>query len=327
MQTKPIDRFFGSRVLARILTDVGPIACLDIGARGGPKEDLEPLAPAVNVYCFEPDAAECDRLNTAFRKSASPFNEVRFFPVALGGNGGRRTLHVTRHPGTSSLLPPLPEAGAKFSRPQYTDVVKTVEVETVPLDMFADQNALPKISFIKIDVEGFELEILKSAEQMLAASVVALRTEVSFFPLREGQPLFCDMADYLKTFDFIPMGFAELHHWRRYSKEKHMRMTDDPIPFSRGQLAHGDMIFFREPDGLPVTSEEDLRTQVKAAFLAMSYGFIDHAAYLLNRREVRDFLKPYGMSVEQELGTVARELAKTWNYTGRGKLFGRKKIL
>ena len=325
MKNRPDYRVLGSRALGRLLADIGPIACLDIGARGGPKEDLLAIAPAAKVYCFEPDALECERLNQRFGSGASPFNEVRFFPVALSKTGGRRTLHMTRHAGASSLLAPLPEVGARFSRPQYVEVVRTVEIDTLPLDEFARQSGLPEISHIKIDVEGLELEILQSAGQMLANSVVALRTEVAFFPLRAGQPLYCDTANFLKSFDFVPMGFAELHHWRRYSADKQLKMTDDPIPFSRGQLAHGDMIFFRDPDQLPAATEAERRNLIKAAFLALSYGYIDHAGYILKRPELAGMLEAYQIKPDDELRTAAQELARAWNYTGVGRGWRRKK--
>ena len=320
-----IEKFFGSFVLGRMLRDIGPIGCLDIGARGGPKGDLLAIAPAANVYCFEPDAVECERLNSKFSHGSSPFNEVRFFPTALSKNGGKRTLHITRHAGASSLLAPLPDIGHKFSRPQYVEVVEKLDIETMPLDEFATQCGLPEISHIKIDVEGLELEILQSAPRLLTESVVAIRSEVAFLPLRAAQPRYCDTAEFLETFDFMPMGFAELHHWRRYSTAKHLTITDDPIPFSRGQIAHGDMIFFRNPDRLPADSEADLRNLVKGAFLAICYGYVDHAGYLLKRPELGDFLKPYNLSLEAELRTVSLGLARRWNYTGAGKLFRRRK--
>jgi FkbM family methyltransferase len=326
MSTIPCFKFLGSTVFGRLLSDVGPISCLDIGARGGPKDDLLSIAPATNIYCFEPDKIECERLNIVFSQNGrSPFNDVRFFPVALSRTGGKRTLHITEHAGASSLLAPLPDVGSNFSRAQYTEVVKTLEVDTIPLDDFANQSNLAEISYIKIDVEGLELEILQSAPRMLAKSVLAIRTEVSFLRYREAQPLYCDVSGHLKTFDFVPMGFAELHHWRRYSTAKHLKVTDDPIPFSRGQIAHGDMLFFRNPDSLPVASEEDLCRQIKAAFLAMSYGFIDHAAYILSRKELIDILKTYDFNMQKELRTVALELARQWNYTKVGKYLGRRK--
>jgi hypothetical protein len=155
--------------------------------------------------------------------------------------------------------------------------------------------------------------------------VVAIRTEVAFLRLRDGQPLFCDLAGHLAGCGFIPMGFTELHHWRRYSKAKQLRVTSEPIPFSRGQLAHGDMLFFRDPDSLPTDGETARRTVLKAAFLAMAYGYVDHAAYLLNRGEINDWLASSGVAVEAELGTVARQLARQWNYTGAGRWFRRRK--
>ena len=64
--------FFGSTELGAILKEVGPIGCLDIGARGGVVEDISPLGEAAFVYGFEPDDEECARLNRTLETGGQP---------------------------------------------------------------------------------------------------------------------------------------------------------------------------------------------------------------------------------------------------------------
>lgn len=325
--TAPANKhFFGSQPLGKLLAEIAPLECMDIGARGGPTKDLIPLAGSVHLYGFEPEEAECRRLNEKFAASPAPFGAIRFFPVALSEKGGPRVLNLTRHRGASTLLSPLPEVGKNYSRSRYTDVEKKVAIETVPLGEFALEEKLENTCFLKIDVEGLELEILKSADNLLSENLLVIRTEVAFLPIREDQPLYCDIDRFLRPYGFVPMGFGELHHWRRFSAGKHLKWTHDPIPFSRGQIAHGDMIFFRDPDSLRTDTEKGVRDALKCAFLAMSYGFLDHAAYLLKNRQVAEFIaaiQPF--AVDEELKRVAKVQASQQGCRGWSRWLGKKK--
>ncbi len=51
---------FGSRQLGALFASA-PMTCIDVGSRGGPKPDLEPIAFAVDWVGFEPDEGECAR--------------------------------------------------------------------------------------------------------------------------------------------------------------------------------------------------------------------------------------------------------------------------
>ncbi|MGD9663329.1 MAG: FkbM family methyltransferase, partial [Porticoccaceae bacterium] len=318
--------FFGSYPLRSVLNEVAPLECMDIGARGGPTKDLLPLAEAVHLYGFEPDKTECTRLNDQFSASPAPFGSMRFFPVALSEKGGKRTLNLTRHRGASTLLTPKPQVGERFSRSRYTDIDEQIPIETVPLGSFATDNNLDQTCFLKIDVEGLELEILKSAENLLRDRLMVVRTEVAFLPIREAQPLYCDIDCFLKQFDFVPMGFGELHHWRRFSSEKHLKWTRGRIPFSRGQIAHGDMIFFRDPDSIETDSDQGARDAIKCAFFAIIYGFLDHAAYLLTKPSTTELLQSiHPCSIEKELARVAKFQASQQGRMGLSRWFGNKR--
>ena len=73
---------------------------IDIGARWGVLERWERLGSASNILCFEPDPAECERLNS----STPPY--VRCLPYGLAEFEGERDIYVTKNPGCSSLYKP-----------------------------------------------------------------------------------------------------------------------------------------------------------------------------------------------------------------------------
>ena len=279
--------FFGSTELVAVLKEVGPIGCLDIGARGGVVEDISPLGQAAFVYGFEPDEEECARLNRTVDTGGHPFGELRFLPAALGPREERRTLNIMRHSGASSILLPDRDITARFPPHQaYYDVTHTVPIDTVPLDRVIDEHGIVNPVYMKIDVEGFELEILKGADELMSSSLLALRSEVAFLPTRLGQPDFADIAAHLKPFGFMPMGFLYLATWRSLTNVKHPRLVDGPVPYSHGQLVHGDVLFLRDPAVLDDRGVDGVEAQIRLAFLALLYDYVDFAHGIFTRPAV-----------------------------------------
>ncbi len=78
-------------------------------------------------------------------------------------------------------------AWSSFGRPQYDQVkpVGTVPVPTRTLDEYVAANHLARINFLKIDVEGYEKQVLEGAARSLSAGLIdALSFEISQIPLQ-----------------------------------------------------------------------------------------------------------------------------------------------
>jgi hypothetical protein len=130
-------------------------------------------------------------------------------------------------------------------------------------------------------------------------------------------PLIEDIIAQLRAFGFLPMGFEELHHWRRTTRVKSPRLAPGTLPFSRGQMIHGDILFFRDPD----TISDDAETLLRAAFLALAYGYVDHAVALMKRAPAVQWLKRvHGFDLERLLGIVSRQHARFYRQQQRRQL-------
>ena len=188
---------------------------------------------------------------------------------------------------------------------------RTAPVETLSLDEAAHRFALREVRHLKIDVEGLELEVFEGARSVLD-ELVAIRTEVAFQPLRQGQPLFADVEAFLRARGFQLICFPEVHSWRRATRAKHPALAVGPVPWSRGQLVHADAFFLREPEDLDVSSDAGARRAVQAAFLALVYGHVDHARAYLGlpavERFVRDGCGLDRPAVERGLATASMAL-------------------
>ena len=108
----------------------GGLTVADVGARWGAAESWFRLKPLARLVGFEPDPAECARLNAL----ADPAAE-RVHPTALGRHDGPGTLHVTTHAGCSSLYPPSEAALRAHPRLRsFMTVVDRVGVQLSRLD-------------------------------------------------------------------------------------------------------------------------------------------------------------------------------------------------
>jgi hypothetical protein len=94
-----------------------------------------------------------------------------------------------------------------------------------------------QVDFIKLDLEGGELAVLRGAEHILATSV-GLHVEVCFQPLRIDQPLFGQITGFLyqRGLDFID--FVTIMRWER----DHYR--------GLGQAVAADALYLRSPEGV-----------------------------------------------------------------------------
>jgi FkbM family methyltransferase len=271
---------FEKTPLAAVLRDLSIVA-VDAGARGGVDSDLLPIAFAVDVLGFEPDPQAFARLSSSNRLSEG-WKSVRYLPAALAGASGQRTLHVPTDPEGASLLKPDPAIGTRFDKLQFFTGIREVPVDCVTLDAAIASASVGAPAYLKLDVEGAELEVLAVAPRTLG-SLVAVKTEVSFLPFRHGQALAGDVDAFLRARGFQPMDFLELSRWRRYGYVLHPHADGQPIPYSRGQIAHGDALYFRDPATVSDDDDAGRRRLLTIAAIALSFGFFDFAATILQR--------------------------------------------
>jgi FkbM family methyltransferase len=263
-----------------------PVVAIDVGSRGGFEPDLDPIAWSVDAIGFEPDPVELARLERIVATQRQPWRSIRHVPAALSGRSGHRNLHIPITPDSASLLEHDPSVGERFGKPAMFTVDRIVDVDTMTIDEAIARFELPPPHYLKLDIEGAELEVLASGEKALT-STLALKTEVSFIPMRRQQPLATDVDVFLRDRGFHLVDFIRAVHWRRNSYVPHPHLTRGRIPYSRGEIAHGDYLYFREPDTIPT---DDAPLSLRAAVLAMTHGFFDYASALLERPSVSRYL-------------------------------------
>ncbi|HSH28777.1 MAG TPA: FkbM family methyltransferase [Thiohalobacter sp.] len=300
---------FLSRELAALGNGIS-ITCLDIGARGGIVQDLTPLARLINAVGFEPDTEECRLLNLGV-SDTEHWKSIQYLPIALGCHGTRK-LKLYRQRGCSSMLDADTVLAAQFMRDKYYILDQEVSVHPVPLDLAAEQYGFTDASYIKIDIQGMELDVFQSGEKLISSEIFAIRSEVSFLPVYKNQPLIWDICQHLAERDFIPVEFNELHSWRRYSMAKIPVLSKGDFPYSKGQLIHGDILFFKNVSAMPDSADDEIEKCIKGGLIAATYGFIDYSYALFSKANVaRTLLEKYGIDGARFLAHVSGRMAKS----------------
>jgi FkbM family methyltransferase len=183
-----------------------------------------------SVTGFEPQEIPLSELN----RNKGP--RERYFPYAIG-NGEEGTFHLCKARPMSSLLAPDPDHLALFNEfPKMGTVDRQIRISTRRLD---DIDEIEDVDFLKIDIQGAELEVFKSGRNKLAKTV-AVQTEVSFVSLYRDQPAFGTVDLSLREMGFIPHCLAELKRWSIVP----LVFGDTRTPGN--QLLEADLVYVRD---------------------------------------------------------------------------------
>jgi FkbM family methyltransferase len=132
---------------------------LDVGAHHGYYSLLAApiLKNAGCIVAFEPSSRERRKLR--WNLMLNGFRFVKVEPVALGSEEGSSDFFIVRGK----------ETGCNSMRPPDVDepVVKKC-VQVLTLDHYLASQNIKSVDFLKLDVEGAELSVLKGAKKLLA---------------------------------------------------------------------------------------------------------------------------------------------------------------
>ena len=260
-------------MLASILTANGfdlAYNMLDIGAvpvegETEPFHRLLSTFPRSHLSGIEIDPRLCEELN---RKATAG---VRYYPCALGKTEEARRLYNTTHPMCTSLYPPDERYADLFNNLDVTRLKDTSEVTTVSLDRFVRDNGLGAVDFVKIDVQGAELDVFQGGADVLR-NMLLLVSEVEFVPMYRGQPLFGDVDAWLREHGMM------FHKFLGMAGRVMKPLMAHGNPDYPAQFMWSDAVFVRDLFAVKTLSGEQL---LKLAVLLDLYDSKDVALYVL----------------------------------------------
>lgn len=173
-----------------------PATVLDVGANKGQFSRAAATAfPGARIIAFEP----LEAVAAEWRRHLADVPTAEIHVCVVGAEDGTVTFHPHEYSLSSSVLPLAAGAGAEGGG--GAGELEAVEVPVRRLDDLVTLDDLRAPLLAKLDVQGYELEVLRGAEATLR-HVDALVVELSFERHYEGQPLFTEVLAYLSEQGF-----------------------------------------------------------------------------------------------------------------------------
>lgn len=185
----------------KLLDAYGIDLVIDVGAnRGQYAAALRAAGWRGRIVSFEPLSEPYAQLAMASEQDAAW--ECR--RVALGRRRGGTRLNVSEDSRNSSVL----TVGARHLRTVPDS--RIVSVESVTMDrldaIWPEVVRGARRPYLKMDTQGYELEVLHGAVRVLESAVV-VEAELSLLPVYDSGPLFDDIFEFVSRRGFAPIAF------------------------------------------------------------------------------------------------------------------------
>ena len=177
---------------------------LDIGAANGANGRWNIISDKINTILVEPHKESAKNLKEQGLEVIES--------VLHSENDKQIKFYSTRKATCSSFYKPNFNHLKNFLDKERFEIVSEDTFSSKTLDSEILKFSQP--SFIKIDTEGSELDILKGSQNTLI-NVFGLEVECSFYQLREDQPLFEEVRAYLENLDFVFIDFVSMIRWEK----------------------------------------------------------------------------------------------------------------
>ena len=278
------ERYIITDLISEILADSERFVILEGGAADSFRDPrwqaLDP--PRKRLYGFEPDEAECARMNETAKSLGLDY---LFFPVGLWSSSTQLPLYENKAPSGSSfyqqnivLTDRWKFENAKdkfFASDIFYPLGTTSEWKMTSVDEWIRDNAIDSdIDFMKLNVQGAELEILKGAERTLE-SVTGLQVEMSFVESYLGRPFFADIDVFLRNHSFYFFDFIGLHCVGRKASPITVQNAPGLYPLL-GQLIEGHGVYFKDPIDLQRRGQDVSRLSTGKLLKLVCFAEIYH---------------------------------------------------
>jgi FkbM family methyltransferase len=173
------------------------LTVLDVGANvGGMLSMLRAVAPRATIHAFEPVPSTFGKL----QQNAAEFGDVRCHNLAVGSEAGEVTMLVPQlH--TMSRICEVGEEGVDGERVE--------KAERVVLDTWVERAGVDRVDFLKIDTEGFDLDVLAGSAKLLQVRRVTMILVECGFGYSDRHVPLNEYLDYLEPFGFRLLGIYD----------------------------------------------------------------------------------------------------------------------
>lgn len=190
---------------------------IDVGAHEGETTlNFAAARPDLVVYAFEPNLAVASRTMGRLRNFV-------MLPFAVSTADGTAEFKLSRFDASSSLLDMEAEVQAKWiGGSGQLDVVDRFQVPTIRLDTFMNRMGIAHVDFLKVDAQGADLDVVRSAGDRLA-DIDRIKLEVT-----KGNQLYRGAAGTDEVMDFMTE-----HGFRLVDRVEQTHGQEENLTFAR----------------------------------------------------------------------------------------------
>ncbi len=169
---------------------------IDIGANTGLwlKKLAEKVGPVGEVHAFEPILDSFQFL----KKKNNKLLNIRLYNIALSSTKSTTEMLVENdicYPSTAAIFSTADQLKDKSN-------FKTITVNTNTLDEIFSNTSTNRISFIKCDVEGHELQVMEGGENVIRKNKPLILLEILREKWRNGDPCQAEVSLFLKNLGY-----------------------------------------------------------------------------------------------------------------------------
>ena len=202
------EHYFISNYLPTIIKSENPVL-FDVGANVGEYANLlRKTFRTAEIHSFEPNPSTFLQLQ---KNCPAPTHCIN---LGIGENSREIDLFFDSSQPTSVQATSDPEILKTIAKP---DQITAVKIQVSSMDDYCEQHQITQIDLLKIDIEGFELEALKGAKNLLAnGAIKAIQFEFNEVNIVKRRFL-KDFFDLLPGFDFYRLDekrLIPLNEWQ-----------------------------------------------------------------------------------------------------------------
>jgi FkbM family methyltransferase len=256
-----------------------PMQIMDVGASAISEVPIYKVLLDMHLAqlnAFEGDLRQIEAIQKNYGDHATIYKDFLF-------DGSQQTLYLASGPsGMTSLLKPDLAALQFFNGFEtFGHVEKTEQINTQRMD---DIEGLPLIDFLKMDIQGAELTVLKNGTEKLK-NCVAVQLEVSYICLYENQPSFGEIDVWMRSQGFVPHCFLDIKRWSIKPT-----IFNNSFRYPGNQLLESDIVYVKNP--MRPSEFSDMQLKKLAAMAHYCFKSHDLCVLVLLELERRQHIEP-----------------------------------
>jgi FkbM family methyltransferase len=193
----------------------------DVGANVGQSATLFlSKFPSSQIFCFEPVSDTFHQL----QQRTQDDKRVNCYQLAFGSTEEEGKMVLEGSSDMFFLLDSTTESANNGAR------MESVNVDTI--DSYCQKNSVEDISYLKIDTEGGDLDVLRGARTMLVEQRIdIIQVEAGMSPTTDRHVSFESIKSFLESQNYYLFGiYEQVNEWP--TKEPHLRRIN-PIFLSK----------------------------------------------------------------------------------------------